>query len=101
MATIEYQNGFTSTSSKNVEDHVVNGQQIMQVWTNPIQFASHGARRTYFSGSNLEHCLSVEFDEQEGEKWVVYFFDDQDVGIPPTKTVPSDEELFALLAEYG
>ena len=101
MATFIYKNGYAPESSRNVEDYEVSGQQILEVWTNTIAFETHRDRRAYFASAHGEHCLSVEFDEDETGKWVLFFYDDQPTSFAPVKTVPSEEDLQSMLLTYG
>lgn len=102
MATITYHNGFDANSSRNVNYYTPHGNQVIEIWTNPMSFSTYRERREYFSGDHSEHCLTVEIDEIDGDKVWLFYYDDQPANIPPnTQTLPSDDELVAMLENYG
>lgn len=94
-----YQNSFTALSSQSAADHEVNGQQIIQVWTNVPVLRTQNERNRYFRESPQEHCLSVEFDVINGQNKVIFFFNDRYAGsvYPPRDTVPDDATLSTML----
>ncbi len=96
-----YFNDYDPTKTA-ASDYECSGQTIIEVWTTLIEFNRQAARNTYLDKpTHAEHVLVVGLDIIDGVNKFVFYIDDQPSAIDPVDTLPTDEELDALLGAYG
>ena len=96
MADLRYFNGFNEKLT-NASDYYICGQRLIEVWTSYKDFKNTGERKEYFKESSQSHVLSVELDMVKDEPKVIFFYDDKPAKFEPVDTIPTTDELIAML----